>query len=119
MRKWTAMMAMVMGLSLLAGLGLAQQKTFDLSLRPNTDVKAALQILFQMGGVRNYIIDPNIRGTVGPLNLTNTTVDEALKVILSQVGATFRKKDGRYEVIPIRKPGAQQQGRAGMSQGCP
>jgi len=70
------------------------------------DISEALRFLFRATGY-SFSLDPRVKGRV-TVSLNNVSFSAALRAVLDQVGATYRKEDNLYTIIPAAAlgPGA-------------
>jgi hypothetical protein len=106
MRVAVYLVAVSLLLGVAAGRCQAQEpggKTITLSAE-QVDIRHCLQLIFDQVG-HNYSIDPAVQGTV-TLRVRDVPFETVLRLVLSQVRATYRVLGGVYEIVPRETPSA-------------
>ena len=60
---------------------MANAQNISLELR-DTPVRTALEMVFKQAGIKSYVIDNNVDGIIGTVNVTEQSVESALKLIM-------------------------------------
>ncbi len=72
----------------------------------NSDIRAVVKVILGDMLHRNYLIDPNVRGSVTMQTaapLSRADLLPTLETLLRMNGATLVETDGRYQVVPLGK----------------
>ena len=60
---------------------MANAQNISLELR-DTPVRTALEMVFKQAGIKSYVIDNDVDGIIGTVNVTEQSVESALKLIM-------------------------------------
>lgn len=83
------------------GAAAADQPRVTIDVR-DADAKEAIAMMFYKSG-ENFVIDSSVTGKV-TAKIDDQPLDVALRAVLTTIDATWRKRDGIYEIVKKTPP---------------